>query len=69
MLSKFDVSNFSMTADMQIFKLVYFLTLGSLKLTVNFLTLGKSRLTLAVHFYCLCTGHSYFAEFGQDVRP
>ena len=46
LLSKFDVSSFSVTGNIQIFKLVILLILSSLKLIFILLTLGKSKLTL-----------------------
>ena len=46
LLSKFDVSSFSVTEDNYIFKLVILLTLSSSKLIFILLTLGKSKLTL-----------------------
>ena len=51
LLSKFDVSNFFVTEDKQIFKLVISLTLSSSKLVFILLTLGKPALTLIVPFY------------------
>ena len=71
LLSKFDVSSFSMTGDVYIyiFKLVILQTLSSSKLIFILLTLGKWKLTLLVHSYWYWAGHSYFTEFGQDIRP
>ena len=66
LLSKFDVFSFSMTGDIQIFKLVIFLTLSSSKLIVIFLTLGNSKWTLLVHFFLLWAGQLFY--FGQDIR-
>ena len=48
-MSKFDESSFSMTWDIQIFKLVILLTLSSSKLIVILLNLGKTKLILFVH--------------------
>ena len=50
------------------FHTCHFVTLSSLKLVINFLTLEESKLTLIVYFYYLWAGHSYFTEFWQDVR-
>ena len=52
LLSKFDVSSFSVTEDNYIFKLVILLTLSSSKLIFILLTLGKSKLILFGPFYC-----------------
>ena len=68
MLSKFDVYILSMTRNIYVFKLVISLTLRSSKLIVILVTLGKSKLTLLVYFYWHWAGHSYFTEFGQDIR-
>ena len=51
LLSKFDVSSFSMTGDIQVSKLVILLTLSSSKLIFILLTLGKSKLILFGSFY------------------
>ena len=51
LLSKFDVSSFLMSGDIQIFKLVILLTLSSLKSIVILLTLGKPNMTLIVYQY------------------
>ena len=37
--------------------------------TGHFTTLGKLKLILLVYFYKLWTCHSYYTEFGQDIRP
>ena len=49
-MSKFDVSSFSKTWDIQIFKLVIMLTLRSLMLIAIQLTLGQPNLILIIHF-------------------
>ena len=51
LLRKFDVSSFSVTGDIWIFKLVILLTLSSSKLIFILLTLDKWRLTLFALFY------------------
>ena len=55
LLSKFDVSRFSVNGDIQIFESVTFLTLNSSKLIFIFRTLSKSKLTLV------------FTDFGQAI--
>ena len=44
-------SSFSVTGDIEIFKLVILVTLSSSKLIFTLLTLGKSKLALFVLFY------------------
>ena len=80
LLYKFDVCSFSMTGDIQIFKLVILLTLSSLKLILILptlsslklililLTLARSKLTLLFHFSRLGAGHIYFTDFGQEIN-
>ena len=51
MLSKFDVSSFSLSGDILIFKLVILLTLSSSKSIFLLFTLVKSKLTLFIPFY------------------
>ena len=62
LVSKFDVSSFSVTGDIygfldwwyiRIFELAILMTLSSSTLIVIFLTSGKSKLTLFGPFYCL----------------
>ena len=77
LLSKFDVSSFSVTGDIQIFKLVILLTtsstkliailltLGSSKLTVVLLTFSYSKLTLST-FMTLDRSHLFY-RVGQDI--
>ena len=68
LLSKFNVSNFSMTGDIWIFKLIILLTWRSSKLIVILLTLGKSNLILLVYFYWLWASHNYLTNLGLNVR-
>ena len=63
LLSKFDVSSFSMAGEV-----VILLTLSRSKLIVILLSLGRWKLTLLVYFYWLWAGHSYFTKFEQDIR-
>ena len=67
LLSKFDDSSFSVTEDIQIFKLVILQTLSSPKLIFIFL-LWASQIDPTRFFSLLWTGHSYFTEFGQYIR-
>ena len=54
------VSSFSLTGDIQIFKLAIFLTMNSSKLIVTLLALGKSKLPYSfiftIHFF-VTLGH------------
>ena len=65
LLSKFDDSSFSVTENIQIFKLVILQTLSSPKLIFILLTLGKSKLILFILFLWLWTGHSYLMSLGN----
>ena len=69
LMSKFDVSSFSVTEDIQIFKLVILLTLSSSKLIFILVALGQSKLAQLVSFSWLWTDHSYFTKFRQNARP
>ena len=65
LLSKFDVSSFSMIRD---YETGIFLASRSSKFIAIFLTLGKSKLTPNVHLYHYWVSHSYFTDSEQDFR-
>ena len=77
LLSKFGVSSFSMTGDIDFqtswryidFQTSHFAGFEQSKILFILLTLGKEKLTLLVYFYQLWPGHSNFLDFGQDVWP
>ena len=60
LLSKFDVSSFSVAVDIYRF--------CSLKLIFILLTLCRSKLTLSYLFYWLWMGHSYFIDLGKTYH-
>ena len=59
LLSKFDISSFSMSGDID-FQANHFANFEGLKLTVVLLTLGRSKLTLIVYYYFLFLIHLCF---------
>ena len=66
LLSRFDVSSFSLTEDIYL-RTGYFTTLSSSKLIFILLTLGMSELTLFISFYWLWTSQLLYSVWVSYV--
>ena len=67
MLSKFDVSWFSVTGGIG-FQTGHFADFEQLKVDIYFANFGQVKIDPTHSLLLLWTGHSYFTDFGQDIR-
>ena len=68
-MSKFDVSSFSVTGDLYIFKLKssHLPDFEQFKVDVYLTNFGQVKTDPVWYFLLLWTGDSYFTEFGKDM--